>query len=133
MTTAATPAPRLARGARSAAGAAPRRILALIGRDVRGPAQRAPRDRRWIHAALVGSALALLLLAGLRVQLTQLRYRLAEVTREEQTLDETRRERIVAVRQLRDPKRLAELAARQGFARPERVIDLRTTDASGRP
>jgi hypothetical protein len=133
MTTAATPAPRLPRAARSADGAAPRRILALIGRDVRGPVQRAPRDRRWIHAALVGSALALLLLAGLRVQLTQLRYRLAEVTREEQALDETRRELIVAARQLRDPKRLAELAARQGYARPERLIDLRATDASGRP
>ncbi len=133
MTTAAPPAPRLPRVPRAEGGAAPRRTLALIGRDVRGPAQRAPRDRRWVHAALVGGALALLLLAGLRVQLTQLRYRLAEATREEHALDETRRELIVAVRQLRDPKRLAEVAARQGYARPARLIDLRATDAPGRP
>jgi hypothetical protein len=125
MTSAAAPVSRLVRGSRKS--------LRIVGRDIGREPRRSRRDRPALHAALVGSACALLLLAGLRVQLTELRYRLAEATRREQALDETRRELIVEVRRLRDPKRLAELAARQGFVRPESVIDLREPGAERRP
>jgi hypothetical protein len=127
MTSAAPPSSRLLRGS------APRKSLRIVGRDIGQAPRRSRRDRRAIHAALVGGACALLLLAGLRVQLTELRYRLAEATREEHALDETRRELIVEVRRLRDPKHLAELAARQGFVRPESVIDLRAAGAVRQP
>ena len=127
MTSAAAPVSRLIRGS------AARKNLRIVGRDIGREPRRARRNRQAVHAALLGAACALLLLAGLRVQLTELRYRLAEATREEHALDETRRELIVEVRRLRDPKRLAELAARQGFARPESVIDLRGAGAVQRP
>jgi hypothetical protein len=125
MTSAAAPASRLLRGSRKS--------LRIVGRDIGREPRRVHRDRRALHLALLGAACALLLLAGLRVQLTELRYRLAEATREEHALDETRRELIVEVRRLRDPKHLAELAARQGFVRPESVIDLRATRAVPQP
>ncbi len=118
---------------RSLRGSAPRKSLRIVGRDIGREPRRSRRDRRAIHAALLGAACGLLLLAGLRVQLTELRYRLAEATREEHALDETRRELIVEVRRLRDPKRLAELAAHQGFVRPESMIDLRASGAVRRP
>ncbi|HKE10624.1 MAG TPA: hypothetical protein VKE73_03550 [Myxococcota bacterium] len=127
MTSAAAPVSRFIRGS------AARKNLRIVGRDIGREPRRAPRNRQAIHAALLGAACALLLLAGLRVQLTELRYRLAEATREEHALDETRRELIVEVRRLRDPKRLAELAARQGFVRPESVIDLRGASTVRRP
>ena len=126
MTSAAAPVSRLIRGS-------PRRRLRIVGRDIGREPRRGRRDRRLLHAAFFGAACALLLLAGLRVPLTELRYRLAEATHEEHALDETRRELIVEVRRLRDPKHLAELAARQGFARPESVIDLRATGPVRRP
>ena len=127
MTSAAAPVSRLVRGS------AARKNLRIVGRDIGREPRRARRDRQAFHAALLGAACALLLLAGLRVQLTELRYRLAEATREEHALDETRRELIVEVRRLRDPKHLAELAARQGFVRPESVIDLRGASTVRRP
>jgi hypothetical protein len=127
MTSAAAPVSRLIRGS------AARKNIRIVGRDIGREPRRARRDRRTLHAALLGAACALLLLAGLRVQITELRYRLAEATREEHALDETRRELIVEVRRLRDPKRLAEFAARQGFVRPESVIDLRGAGAVRRP
>jgi hypothetical protein len=127
MTSAAAPVSRLIRSA------AARKNLRIVGRDIGREPRRARRDRRAVHAVLLGAACALLLLAGLRVQLTELRYRLAEATREEHALDETRRQLIVEVRRLRDPKQLAELAARQGFVRPESVIDLRGNAAGRRP
>jgi hypothetical protein len=127
MTSAAPPSSRLLRGS------APRKSLQIVGRDIGREPRRGRRDRREIFAALLGGACALLLLAGLRVQLTELRYRLAEATREEHALDETRRELIVEVRRLRDPKHLAEFAARQGFVRPESVIDLRAARGTGQP
>ena len=127
MTSAAAPVSRLIRGS------APRKSLRIVGRDIGGTPRRRRRDRWAVHAVLLGAACALLLLAGLRVQLTELRYRLAEATREERALDETRRELIVEVRRLREPKHLAELATRQGFVRPESVIDLRATGAVRQP
>jgi len=127
MTSAAAPSSRLLRGSVA------RRSLQIVGRDIGRAPRRSRRDRRAIHALLLGGACALLLLAGLRVQLTELRYRLAEATREEHALDQTARELIVEVRGLRDPKRLAEFAARQGFARPESVIDLRASSTARRP
>jgi len=127
MSSAAQASSRLVRGAPA------RKSLHLVGRDIGRAPRRSRRDRRALLAALVGGACALLLLAGLRVQLTELRYRLAEATREEHALDQTRRELIVEVRRLRDPKHLEELAARQGFVRPEAVIDLSEPSAVRRP
>ena len=127
MTSAAPPLSRLIRGSPA------RKNLRIVGRDIGREPRRVRRDRRAVHATLLGASCAFLLLAGLRVQLTELRYRLAEATREEHALDETRRELIVEVRRLRDPKHLAELAARQGFVRPESVIDLRGASTVRRP
>jgi hypothetical protein len=97
----------------------------LVGRDFAtdtAAPRRAPR--RLLGLLLGGALLAALPLAGLRVQLTTLQYRLGESLRAEQSLDEERRALRVELQRLSNPKRLAEIAAREGFVRPAQVIDL---------
>jgi hypothetical protein len=72
----------------------------------------------------VGGLLAALLLAALRVDLIRVRYALGEAMKAEQTLLDERARLIAEVRELRDPRRLAEFAARMGFERPNRVIEV---------
>jgi hypothetical protein len=64
------------------------------------------------------------MVAALRHSILQLRYQLSAAVTEETELLARQREVTVELRELRDPARLRELAAKQGFARPERVIQL---------
>jgi hypothetical protein len=73
---------------------------------------------------LFGALIAALLLAALRVDLIRIRYGVGEAVREQKALLEQRRKLTAQRRSLRDPQRLAPLAQRLGFTRPERVIDL---------
>jgi hypothetical protein len=74
-----------------------------------------------VSAAALAAAL---MVASLRVSILRLRYQLSEAVTEETELLARQREITVELRELRDPTRLHELATRQGFVRPERVIQL---------
>ena len=77
----------------------------------------------WV-AITVGTLAAALMVASLRVSILRLRYQLSAAVTEETELLASQREITVELRELRDPTRLRELATKQGFARPERVIQL---------
>ncbi len=85
---------------------------------------RTPGLRRSVAACLLGLALGALCLVALRVDILRTRYALAEALALEQQLLSERRDLTVEMRRLRDPARLATLARKRGFVRPERVIDL---------
>ena len=110
----------------------------LIGRDLsRLGAPRPARVRLSggpVAAALVGLLLAGLALAALRIDILRLRYAMADAVATETRLLEERRVETARAATLSDPARLAELAEERGFARPQRVIDLRDLQiASGQP
>ena len=88
---------------------------------LRAPAQRPSIP--WLAIA-VGTLAAALMVASLRQSILQLRYQLSAAVTEETELLARQREVTVELRKLRDPTRLRELATEQGFARPERVIQL---------
>jgi hypothetical protein len=83
--------------------------------------------------ALVGALMAALCLATLRIDLIRQGYALAAAMREEKELLEEHNLLTARVRSLRDPTRLARLARRLDFERPERVIEIRTPDVSAEP
>ena len=88
--------------------------------------------RRLAVAPLFAIAVvALLALAFLRVSILRSRYALGTTLQRETELLARERTAAVDVRIARDPHKLRELARRQGFARPERVIDL-SREAGGR-
>ena len=88
-------------------------------------ARRKPGQRRTVWAPIfVVLVLSLLSLAALRVAILRSGYALGATLQRETELRERERSAAVAARIERDPKKLREQAARQGFARPERVIDL---------
>jgi hypothetical protein len=111
--------------------AAQGRPVFLVGRDF-AASRPAPRRApvRFVGVLLAGSLLAALPLAGLRVQLTTLQYQLGEALRTERSLDEERRALRVELQRLRNPKRLTEIAAREGFVRPSHVIALPPAEGS---
>jgi len=74
--------------------------------------------------AVLGMVLSGLLLVSLRVEITHLRYSLAEAGAQEQQLLERQRLMTVRVRELRDPGRLRTLAQESGFVRPRSVLTL---------
>ncbi len=80
---------------------------------------------------MAGALLVALALASLRLEIFRLRYALAETLEVEQRLLERRRELVVEVARLRDPRRLRRLAGERGFGLPERVIQLEAGDAHG--
>ena len=95
-----------------------------VGRDF---AHLRSRGRRPLHpwvAITVGTLAAALMVASVRVSILRLRYQLSAAVTEETELLAQQREITVELRELRDPTRLRELATKQGFARPERVIQL---------
>ena len=96
----------------------------LIGRDLARAPVLAPRQRRFATLALLGMLLAALCLAALRIDLIRVGYGLAEGVREEKVLLEERRALQARLGSLRDPTRLAQLAAKRQLARPERVVEL---------
>lgn len=125
MSSIAPTLPRPAVNASSAIAGSRGQSPFLVGRDfanMRPGSRRPPRGLAGV--LLFGALLAALPLASLRVQLTGLRYQLGEALRAEQTLDEERRALRVELQRLRNPKRLAEIAAREGFVSPPPVIEL---------
>ena len=120
-----------------------RRAALFAGERVRGeratprtfsvPRRKAPLRlaRGPIVAALLSTALALLALAALRMSIVRTGYQLAATLQRETELRSRERSAAVDVRVARDPQKLRQLAEREGFARPERVIDL-SREASGR-
>ena len=82
-------------------------------------------SRSFVALLFATAVVTALGLSVLRNQILELRYRAAEVLREERALEEERRALAVRVRKLRDPKRLARLARERGFVRPERVVNAR--------
>jgi hypothetical protein len=105
----------------------------LIGRDLAPIRREANRRSRLLPVALVGALMAALCLAALRIDLIRQGYALAAAMREEKELLEEHHLLTARVRSLRDPARLALLASRLGFERPERVIELSTPDVSAEP
>lgn len=104
------------------------RARGWVGRDLaRARARRVdPRPRTRPLAGLLFAGLVCALgLAALRIDILRARYALAEAIREEKVLQEEQRRWTAAVETLRDPARLAELARRRGFQRPERILELR--------
>jgi hypothetical protein len=80
--------------------------------------------------ALIGTLLAALCLAALRIDLIRQRYELAAAMREEKQLVEEGRLLTARMRSLRDPARLANLAKELGFGRPDRMIEIAVPDVS---
>jgi hypothetical protein len=97
------------------------------GRELRRDwsAARKPARRRmaWMPLVVV-AAIALLSVAALRVSILRLGYALPETLQHATVLRSRERSAAVAAREQRDPHKLRELAAQQGFTRPDRVIDL---------
>ena len=107
---------------RSSARAAASRSIGLIGLDV----SRRPfrfRRRSWIPV-FAATAVGMMFLAVLRMDLIRMRFGLAQAFAEELRLEELKREWTVTMRQLRDPAVLARNAERLGFRRAEQLIDL---------
>jgi hypothetical protein len=88
-------------------------------------------NRRWLPLAIAGCLLAGLAVAALRVDLIRVRYGLADAVREEKVLLEEHRQALARMRTLRDPLRLARLAASRGLTRPQRIVDLPATANRG--
>ena len=95
-----------------------------VGRDFARLRSKGGRSLRPWLAIAVGTLAAALMVASLRVSILRLRYQLSAAVTEETELLASQREITVELRELRDPTRLRELATEQGFARPERVIQL---------
>jgi hypothetical protein len=105
----------------------------LVGVDFAPVPTRARRRTRILVPAVLGSVLAALLLASLRVEIFHLRYSLAEAAAQEQELLERQRLMTVRARELRDPGRLRTLAEESGFVRPRRVLTLELGEPSPDP
>lgn len=103
----------------------PETMRGLVGRDFFA------RDRRRSPRALVQTLAAMFLaafaLVALRTEVLKLRYELADQLELESALDAQQRDLTVRMRQLREPRQLAQRAAELGFTRPERLIDLPAT------
>jgi len=107
------------------------RTGAAAKRTARTPRREARRLPAWVPLALALGLLAGLAVAALRVDLIRVRYGLAQALEGERTLLEERRNVLAEVRALRDPARLARLAEKRGFARPERILDLPMAPTTG--
>ena len=94
----------------------------MIGRDFSAfERHRSPRALVPVLLALFVSAFALV---ALRTEVLKLRYELANQLERERALDAQQRDLTVRMRQLREPRALAERADELGYGLPERVIDL---------
>jgi hypothetical protein len=71
---------------------------------------------------LVSLIICALLLTGLRMSILRTRYQLAAALREETAMLERERQATLALREVRDPQRLHQLAREYGMVRPERVL-----------
>jgi hypothetical protein len=96
-----------------------------LRRDLARPRERAPRPLPLLLPIAVGVFAGYVGLVALRGENQRMRLELGAAMQEEERLLERSREASVAVRRMRDPRRLRELAAAGGFVVPERVIALR--------
>jgi hypothetical protein len=101
-----------------------------LRKDLASPRDGVQRSLPIIPITL-GVFLAYVGLVALRGQIQRLAYELGGAVQTEQQLLERERAAQAALRELRDPRRLRELAADQGFVVPERVIEL--SDEAARP
>ncbi len=101
-----------------------RTARSLVGRDLARTRRQVPALAQALPALVIGLLLGAFLLASLRIDLIRTRYGLAAAMRDERALEEERRLLTAKLRELRDPTRLARVAADHGLARPERLIDL---------
>lgn len=101
------------------------RMRGLVGRDF--SAFERGGSRRVLLPALMALFVAAFGLVALRTEILKLRYELAHQLERESALGAQQRDLTVHMRQLREPHQLAQTAARLGFERPERVIDLLPT------
>jgi len=129
----AGPLTKLFRSRKGAPQQRRRQQAKLIGRDLAGMPFRSNTRNRLLPIALLGALIAALCLAALRVDLIRQRYDLAEAMKTEKQLLEQKRLMTAQDRRLRDPARLARLAAERGFVRPERLIDIQTLDVAAGP
>jgi hypothetical protein len=88
------------------------------------PQRKRERKKLAVVPLFAVAVVALLALAFLRISILRTRYALGETLQHETELRTRERTAAVDVRVIRDPHRLREQAAAQGFVRPERVIDL---------
>jgi len=98
------------------------RMRGLVGRDFSAFERR--RTPRALLPALLALFIAAFGLVALRTEILKLRYELAHQLERESALDAQQRDLTVRMRQLREPRQLAQRAAELGLERPERVIDL---------
>ena len=103
--------------------------LDLVGRDITTASALVRAMRRIAPAAITIAVVTALGVAALRVDLIRVRYGLADAVRHERSLLEKRRVVLAQVRALREPSRLAKLARKRGFVRPERIRTLTPTTA----
>ncbi len=103
--------------------------LDLVGRDITTASALPRAMRRIAPASITIAVVAALGVAALRVDLIRVRYGLADAVRHERSLLEKRRVVLAEVRALREPSRLAKLARKRGFVRPERIRTLTPTTA----
>jgi hypothetical protein len=75
----------------------------------------------WVALALVASNL---MLVALRSDVTRVRYQLSQASAELQRLDEEGRTLTLKLGELKNPRRLAEIARTRGFGPPERIVEL---------
>jgi hypothetical protein len=94
----------------------------LVGRDFSTFERR--RTPRVLLPALIALFISAFALVALRTEVLKLRYELADQLERESALDAQQRDLTVRMRQLREPRQLAERAAELGFGLPDRVIDL---------
>ena len=93
-----------------------------IGRDFKRV--RPPRALSDFIPAAIAVLIAAFALTSLRTEVLKLRYEVAHQLEREQELRATQGELTVQMRRLREPRQLAQRAAKLGFERPQRVIDL---------
>lgn len=80
---------------------------------------------RLLVALVTGLLVGALLLVALRIDIIRMRYAMARALERETELRGQQRELVVESRRLRQPARLAELAAELGYERPTRVVHFR--------
>jgi hypothetical protein len=94
-----------------------------LRKDLASPREGGQRSLPIIPITL-GVFIAYVGLVALRGQIQRLAYELGGAVQTEQQLLERERAAQASVRELRDPRRLRELAAARGFVVPERVIEM---------
>ncbi|MGH0038126.1 MAG: hypothetical protein ACQGVK_24100 [Myxococcota bacterium] len=83
-----------------------------------------PSGSRLVAALVSGLLLGALILVALRIDIIRMRYAVAQALERETEQRGRQREFVVESRKLRQPGRLAEIAAELGYERPTRLVQL---------